>query len=452
VDAGAAGPSIYSASSGGHQPTHRPRAGPSPAACSSAPAGHWRLCVCVFAGLAPPTAPAAGQDNMMGTVPGPPNAVPEGVPPAGTARPSLVSTRNNVTHGTPPPATALLSPERRFTPEMLHPSLALSSDGCLTRRFGASMSCHTALCGVPLGSTANSMLEPHVFECDFEIRGRRSRSSVVVGVASVSGQQRLWRTRATHTGHGWGYHSWSGDLCHRTIADPRSGKMGFPKWRGQAPAARGDVIRLALDVRLGTLTVYKNSVRLGVMVRDQVLKGRQLCWMVELDHPGDAVRVLGGRSHHGAQATAMARRQQRRQSAVAEADPCHRAATSRLLYVDPSTPLFLRGTQSLLRRGPQRGRSIYEGGPHQQPMPSPEPEPEPEPVVRAVVTVPEDGLPCPITLAPMARPYLARCCGQRFEEEALHAWLAVRANCPLCRAPITAEMLGPSTAPGTPRQ
>ena len=50
----------------------------------------------------------------------------------------------------------------------------------------------------------------------------------------------------------------------------------------------GDTISLLLDLDAGSLTVFKNTRRLGVMATG--LEG-EYCWAVELCHEGDSARI-----------------------------------------------------------------------------------------------------------------------------------------------------------------
>jgi hypothetical protein len=63
-------------------------------------------------------------------------------------------------------------------------------------------------------------------------------------------------------------------------------------WRGgltEPATAAGDRIGLLLDLDQGSMTVYKNDERLGVM-RASGLNG-EYSWAVELTYPGQSVRI-----------------------------------------------------------------------------------------------------------------------------------------------------------------
>ena len=76
-----------------------------------------------------------------------------------------------------------------------------------------------------------------------------------------------------------------GDSDSESVAD-RSAKGG---WEGQAGANVGDRIGFLLDLDVGSLTVYKNDERLGLMVREG-LRG-PLCWAASLYNQNDRVRI-----------------------------------------------------------------------------------------------------------------------------------------------------------------
>ncbi len=54
-------------------------------------------------------------------------------------------------------------------------------------------------------------------------------------------------------------------------------------------ASEGDTIGLLLDLDAGTLTVFKNGERMGVMAKG--LAG-SYCWAAMLDRTGDSVRIV----------------------------------------------------------------------------------------------------------------------------------------------------------------
>lgn len=81
-------------------------------------------------------------------------------------------------------------------------------------------------------------------------------------------------------GESWGMSTRSGSLSFR-------GKVS--DWPGRRPAAQGDKIGMLVDLKVGSLTVFVNSVPAGKMVA-QGLTG-PLCWMTELSTAADSVRI-----------------------------------------------------------------------------------------------------------------------------------------------------------------
>lgn len=77
------------------------------------------------------------------------------------------------------------------------------------------------------------------------------------------------------------YHSQDG---HHT---PVNGRRS--EWEGMEGAKVGDSIGLLLDLDEGSMTVFKNGKRLGVMVASGLCG--EYCWAVELGARGDSVRI-----------------------------------------------------------------------------------------------------------------------------------------------------------------
>jgi hypothetical protein len=63
---------------------------------------------------------------------------------------------------------------------------------------------------------------------------------------------------------------------------------GNHEWEGMQSARMGDRVGLLLDLDQGSMTVYKNGERLGVMVSG--LSG-EYCWAVVLGEPGEWLRI-----------------------------------------------------------------------------------------------------------------------------------------------------------------
>jgi hypothetical protein len=64
---------------------------------------------------------------------------------------------------------------------------------------------------------------------------------------------------------------------------------GARDWEGMQAAEEGDRIGLLLDLDQGSMTVYKNDERLGVMVASGLIG--PYCWAAELVENGDSVRI-----------------------------------------------------------------------------------------------------------------------------------------------------------------
>jgi hypothetical protein len=61
------------------------------------------------------------------------------------------------------------------------------------------------------------------------------------------------------------------------------------KWTGIAHASKGDRVGLLLDLEQGSMAVYKNDERLGIM-QESGLSG-EYCWAVGIATPGYSVRI-----------------------------------------------------------------------------------------------------------------------------------------------------------------
>ena len=109
----------------------------------------------------------------------------------------------------------------------------------------------------------------------------------VAGVVLGVGRRRLQPSdggSVLHTEDGWGFDAQNGDLVHGTaqpiLSDEHSCLRGLSdaegshcsgeqldqKWEGQRGAVEGDRIGMALDCDAGTLAVFRNGERLGMMV------------------------------------------------------------------------------------------------------------------------------------------------------------------------------------------
>jgi len=148
----------------------------------------------------------------------------------------------------------------------------------------------------------------------------RAEFTLISGIAGVVvgvGRERLdplTTHSILHTDDGWGLDVLNGDLVHGPGID-----VQHTSWVGQRRdrkldqdtdiyrrACEGDRISLELDINHGSLTVYRNDIFLGVLVRKGLRvknngardAGEGLMWVVELARKGQAVRVKFGPSVH----------------------------------------------------------------------------------------------------------------------------------------------------------
>ena len=192
--------------------------------------------------------------------------------------------------GVPPRAAPAEAPGTVFTDH--HRALSLQR-GRRQASKQAGLHGRTAMC-------RGQVMRDGQHSCDFTIvKGRK----IVVGVCQA-GYNPAAGPPPTHSPAGWGFHALGGDLCHALVA----GERAWPKWAGQSGVAPGDKLGLRLDLTRGSLDVYKNDQRLGTMVRNQLL-GQELCWMVEIENPGDAV-VIGAAPGGAAPAIPPVRRRE----------------------------------------------------------------------------------------------------------------------------------------------
>ncbi len=61
-------------------------------------------------------------------------------------------------------------------------------------------------------------------------------------------------------------------------------------WEGMQTAKQGDRIGMLLDLDQGSMTVWKNDEKMGVMVAEG-LSGPPLCWAVSLGRVGSSARI-----------------------------------------------------------------------------------------------------------------------------------------------------------------
>ena len=73
------------------------------------------------------------------------------------------------------------------------------------------------------------------------------------------------------------------------FTDDGNGEPGGHDWEGSQTAMESDRIGMLLDLDQGSMTVWKNDVKLGVMVAEG-LRG-PLCWAVSMFDEGYSVRI-----------------------------------------------------------------------------------------------------------------------------------------------------------------
>ena len=76
--------------------------------------------------------------------------------------------------------------------------------------------------------------------------------------------------------------------CFYALSDGRR-EPGVHDWEGRQGASEGDHIGMLLEFDQGSMTVWKNDVKLGVMQAEGL--GGPLCWAVSLGEQGDSARI-----------------------------------------------------------------------------------------------------------------------------------------------------------------
>ena len=88
-------------------------------------------------------------------------------------------------------------------------------------------------------------------------------------------------------------HTVDGHCFYRTAASMQGGGHRFPgrrNWEGmQCAYKHGDRIGMLLDLDQGSMTVWKNGVKLGVMQAEGLVG--PLCWAVSVVDPGSSARI-----------------------------------------------------------------------------------------------------------------------------------------------------------------
>ena len=139
------------------------------------------------------------------------------------------------------------------------------SEGCVARKTSwGSFAGRSAICDYPMSSGRHY--------CEFRL-GRasvlgRSSSKTTQGLSFgvISADYDPGSVEVSSYDAAWLYAPVNGNLIHAN--------QGF-QWAGQQPAAEGDLIGLLLDLDAGTLTVYLNGTKIGLMVRDAALQRRR---------------------------------------------------------------------------------------------------------------------------------------------------------------------------------
>ena len=176
----------------------------------------------------------------------------------------------------------LLLAGRRLTFSRAQPGLIMLDRGAQVRHPG--WSCNRAIFRSSAIAADSPMASGrHAVQMTLE---RYQGGRMVLGVVDPSFDPSSgW---ATATEKGWGYSARTGFLSH-------SGERLEWATGQRQPLAEGDVLGLLLDLDAGSLTAYRNGVRLGELVNSG-LSG-PMCWAVDLCDGGDAVRMLPVAAH-----------------------------------------------------------------------------------------------------------------------------------------------------------
>ena len=116
----------------------------------------------------------------------------------------------------------------------------------------------------------------------------------------------------TTTAGGWGLSTSKGLIFHNTPEwhagvsrtpgptwprsfgeqqDCPSGFMRKAFWKGMPQGEQGDVLGLLFDSEFGMFTYFRNGQMMGKTMRHDGPLGEKLCWLVELQRPGDSIRI-----------------------------------------------------------------------------------------------------------------------------------------------------------------
>ena len=96
---------------------------------------------------------------------------------------------------------------------------------------------------------------------------------------------------------GWGNARFVDGHCfYNTASGHRARRYPgyYPNWEGAQTANRGDRIGMLLDLEQGSMTVWKNDEKLGVMQAEGLRD--PFCWAVTLFQQGDSARIQSARA------------------------------------------------------------------------------------------------------------------------------------------------------------
>ena len=103
--------------------------------------------------------------------------------------------------------------------------------------------------------------------------------------------QRMGHGRYSNNIHCCFYNSYAGNCYTKDWEDLNGATPTNEIWDGSQSSASGDEVGMLLDLDEGTLTVYKNGQKLGVMKRG--LAG-PYCWVASMFHRGEHVTIKRG--------------------------------------------------------------------------------------------------------------------------------------------------------------
>ena len=173
-----------------------------------------------------------------------------------------------------------------------HPSVSILAAGASVKRGPTlEQGYSVAVCGNHVMTGGRHLIE-------FELLAFTPKSSLMIGVCKNNFAPETNTYGAHHGVEGWAYNCYNGCLYHDAGRRREAGEGAGIKWKGQKKAKEGDKIGLYLDFTQGSLTVFKDNQKLGVMV-ESGLSG-ELCFMVELVAEGDCVRARRARGNDNA--------------------------------------------------------------------------------------------------------------------------------------------------------